>query len=184
MPPVKRRIQKVRKMHTRKDLIEEIAAAVHSEDFPRFEKIVAPLIDFTNAGGITPPVVTDPFLAALLEDYIDFDGSSSYAYNDLLANPDEYTFCEFVDRHVTPSPIPDFEEWGWESTGERYGNRRDRQELKLGFFADQREEDLYEEHMELIEELWFKYEEDCREAQQKEWLREIFGEIVKDYKAE
>lgn len=144
-------------MHTRKDLIEEIAAAVHSEDFPRFEKIVAPLIDFTNAGGITPPVVTDPFLAALLEDYIDFDGSSSYAYNDLLANPDEYTFCEFVDRHVTPSPVPDFREW---------------------------EEYEFEAHREFIAELWDWYALDYSEAKEKEWLEKIFGEIVKDYKAE
>lgn len=170
-------------MHAESALMKEIAEAVHSEDFPRFEKIVEPLIDFTNAGGITPPIVTDPELAALLEDYIDPDLSYKINHLDLFEIPDEMAVCEFVDRHVTPSPIPGFREWdGWEYASEYH--RPGAQSL-----INHHEEDSdgywdYIEHQEIIIEIYNQYVDDYDEAQQKEWLYEIFGEIVKDHKAE
>ena len=151
-------------------LMEKITEAVHSNNFDEFQKIVMPLIDFEDADESTMPKVADPDLAALLEDAED----RHYSLH-VLEAPDPYFLCDYVDRHVKPSPVPDFEEWGWVSVG----GHRDCRVLARGY-----DEDLYTERMEIIERLYDEYEEDCREAQRKEWLYEIFWGIVKDHSAE
>lgn len=146
-------------------LMEKITEAVHSNNFDEFQKIVTPLIDFEDADEKTMPTVADPDLAALLE-----DAEDRHYRLYILEAPDPYFLCDYVDRHVTPSPVPDFEEWGWVSVG----GHRDCRVLA----------DDDPEHMEIIERLYDEYEEDCREAQQKEWLYETFWGIVKDHSAE
>lgn len=146
-----------------------IVQAITKNDFNSFYKAVNPLLDFTYADECHAPEAQDTLLKALLAEFCDPDAAYEDNHLNILEAPDPYFLCDYVYYHCEDGAIPDdYDDWGWEYIG---GVRECKALSGTGDDA------LDTEHAELIEKLYDKYADECRESQQKEWLEAIFSDI-------
>lgn len=139
-----------------------IAQAIAKNDFKGFYKTVHPLLDFTYADECHAPETQDTLIKALLTAFCDPDAAYEENHLNVLEAPDPYFLCDYVHYNTNDTTLPDdYDSRAWEYIG---GVRECKSPLD-------------EEIAELMEDLYDKYEDGCRESQQKEWLKDIFYDI-------
>lgn len=157
-------------MDTEKSILKKAAAAIYNGDFNAFEQTILPLLNFEDADEHTPPTTTNSDVSTLLDNFCDEDASYDENHLDLLEAPDPYFLCEWVDKTQVLSPCPDYDEWDWEYTS---GVCRNVHTLSPY-------DSMYNEHAALIETLYDKYGDACVKAQQSDWIRAFYYQILEE----
>lgn len=157
-------------MDTEKSILKKAAAAIYNSDFNAFEQTILPLLNFEDADEHTPPTTTNSDVSTLLDNFCDEDASYDENHLDLLEAPDPYFLCEWVDKTQVLSPCPDYDEWDWEYTS---GVCRNVHTLSPY-------DSMYNEHAALIETLYDKYGDACVKAQQSDWIRAFYYQILEE----
>lgn len=157
-------------MDTEKSILKKAAAAIYNGDFTAFEQTILPLLNFEDADENNAPTTSNPDLSMLLENFCDEDASYDENHLDLLEAPDPYFLCEWVDETQVLSPCPDYDEWDWEYTS---GVCRNVHTLSPY-------DSMYNEHAALIETLYDKYGDACVKAQQSDWIRAFYYQILEE----
>ena len=157
-------------MDTEKSILKKAATAIYNGDFNAFEQTILPLLNFEDADENNAPTTSNPDLSMLLENFCDEDASYDENHLDLLEAPDPYFLCEWVDETQVLSPCPDYDEWDWEYTS---GVCRNVHTLSPY-------DSMYNEHAALIETLYDKYGDACVKAQQSDWIRAFYYQILEE----
>lgn len=157
-------------MDTEKSILKKVAAAIYNGDFNAFEQTILPLLNFEDADENNAPTTTNSDVSTLLDNFCDEDASYDENHLDLLEAPDPYFLCEWVDKTQVLSPCPDYDEWDWEYTS---GVCRNVHTLSPY-------DSMYNEHAALIETLYDKYGDACVKAQQRDWIRAFYYQILEE----
>lgn len=157
-------------MDTEKSILKKVATAIYNGDFNAFEQTILPLLNFEDADENNAPTSANPDVSVLLKNFCDKDAAYDNNHLDLLEAPDPYFLCEWVDETQVLSPCPDYDEWDWEYTS---GVCRNVHTLSPY-------DSMYDEHAALIETLYDKYGDACVKAQQSDWIRAFYYQILKE----
>lgn len=157
-------------MDTNETILKEVAQALYSGNLEAFKDIVLPLLNFDEADELHAPTSSNPDVSMLLKNFCDKDAAYDNNHLDLLEAPDPYFLCEWVDETQVLSPCPDYDEWDWEYTS---GVCRNVHTLSPY-------DSMYNEHAALIETLYDKYGDACVKAQQSDWIRAFYYQILKE----
>lgn len=158
-------------MDTNEPILKEVAQALYSGDFDTFKRTVMPLLNFDEADELHAPTSANPDVSMLLKNFCDEKAGYTYNHLNLLEAPDPYFLCEWVDETQDPSPCPDYDEWRWEGL---YCS------VRLSAQTLARHDPMYDEHTALIETLYDKYGDACVKAQQNEWLKAFYDQILEE----
>lgn len=158
-------------MDTEKSILKKVATAIYNGDFNAFEQTILPLLNFEDADENNAPTSANPDVSVLLKNFCDEEAGYTYNHLNLLEAPDPYFLCEWVDETQDPSPCPDYDEWRWEGL---YCS------VRLSAQTLARHDPMYDEHTALIETLYDKYGDACVKAQQNEWLKAFYDQILEE----
>lgn len=158
-------------MDTEKSILKKVATAIYNGDFNAFEQTILPLLNFEDADENNAPTSANPDVSVLLKNFCDEKAGYTYNHLNLLEAPDPYFLCEWVDKTQDPSPCPDYDEWCWEGL---YCS------VRLSAQTLAHHDPMYDEHTALIETLYDKYGDACVKAQQNEWLKAFYDQILEE----